>query len=301
MGRQTQALNNLQALAAMAGNAGFENFDGNGTQGYEVAMYENFLTKQGMDPARARTVAREAVNKPGMANAISNAIRIEGGSNADGAGIRAAIGPAFAPTPGNSITAAKTTILVTRPTAAIAGISLPFAILGAADSEDGYRKVINSSAQLPATVALTSVRFGENAGFPNSLVFTYTQGANVDTVVVTMPTCPYPVFLRDTITDLMEINKIRMKISNSALLAQFDELFTDFQHSPFGPVNTNPVTPSDFQSPEQFQQGIVDIDLLFAKDKEGGFVGSIIASAGFQISFGLFIRKFYRQSAKGWN
>lgn len=300
MSRQQRALHNLQALAGRASAAGFENFDGNGTQGYEVAMFENYLTKQGMDPTRARALARDAVNKPGLSNAMTNAIRISEGSNADGAGIRAAIGRDLDPTPGNSLTAAKTTILVTRPTINIVGVSLPFAILGAADTEDGYRRVIGSAAQLPAGLVLTSVQFGENAGFPNSLVFTYTQGLNVDTVVVTMPTCPYPVFLKDTLTDLMEINKIRMKISNSALLAQYDELLTDFQHSPFGPVQTNPITPSDFQSPEQFQQGIVDIDLLFAKDKEGGFVGSIIAAAGFQISFGLFIRKFYRQSAKGW-
>lgn len=305
MSRQARVLNDLQKLSSRAAADGFESFAGGGAPGganYEVALFENFLVKNGRSPAEARNIAKNAASKPELAVALRSAIKVAG-SNADGNGMRAAIGPEISVTPGNVISAAKLTLIVRRDTANIAA-PLPFVLFGANDAADGYRRLIGSvgfSATVPAGTILTSVRYGENAGFPNTVVFTYTApGALVDTVTVSCPTCPMPVLLQGLLTGLMEINKIRMKISNTALLAQFDEQFTDTQHSFLGPVVTNPVTPSDFQSPEQFQQGIVDLDLLWAKDNEGAFVGQIINSASFQINFSVSINRFFRNIAKGW-
>lgn len=303
MSRRSNALNNMQAVARRAATEGFENFGGSsGGANYEVSMFENFLVKNGRSPAEARRIANDAARKPEMANALKQSIRIAGG-NMDGNGVRGSVGPELSVTPGNIISAAKLTMLVRRDSANIPS-PLPFVLLGANDIADGYRRLIGAvgfSATAPAGLVLTSVQYGENVGNPNTVVFTYTApGPLVDTVTVSCPTCPVPVLMQGLLTGLMEINKIRMKISDATQLAQFDELFTDTQHSFLGPVVTNPVTPSDFQSPEQFQQGIVDLDLLWAKDNEGAFVGQILNVAAFQINFSISINRFYRQIAKGW-
>lgn len=298
----SKALNNMQALAKRAAGEGFESFDGGGSGNYEVGMFENFLIRNGRTPAEARKIARDAGNKPEIARIMREGMRVAG-TNMDGNGVRAAFGPEMSVTPGNVISAAKLTLNVTRDSANIAA-PLPYVLFGANDVANGYRAILGSvgfSATVPAGTVLTSVRYGENAGFPNSVVFTYTApGPLVDTVTVTCPSASYPMLLQALLTSLMEINQIRLKISNSALTAQFDQLFTDVQHSAFGPVVTNPVTPADFVSPEQFQQGIVNLDLLWAKDNEGSFVGQIINTAGFQVSHSVSINKFYRQIAKGW-
>lgn len=294
-----KALNNMQALAKRAAGEGFESFDGGN---YEVAMFENFLVRNGRSPSEARKIAQSAGNKPEIARIMREGIKLAG-SNMDGNGIRGSFGPDVSMTPGNVISAAKLTLNVVRDSANIAA-PLPYVLFGANDVANGYRTILGSvgfAAAVPAGTVLTSVRYGENAGFPNSLVFTYTApGPLVDTVTVTCPSASYPMLLQALLTSLMEINQIRLKISNSALTAQFDQLFTDTQHSAFGPVVTNPVTPADFVSPEQFQQGIVNLDLLWAKDNEGAFVGQIINTAGFQVSHSVSINRFYRQIAKGW-
>ena len=207
--------------------------------------------------------------------------------------------PKEAPIAGNVRSAAQFSINVARPTAAIVGTKLPFVVFGPLDIQNGYRQII--TGLLPAGVALTSVTIGEVSGKPNDCTFTYTAaGPLVDSVVVTCGTMAYPSLMISLITDLILSTKLRITLSDAAQTAQFNETLNANTRNMFGSNHQNPITPADYKSPEQFQQGIVDLDVDYKFDKETMLVSNILAVAGFSINYSLNIAQFFRQSARNW-
>lgn len=205
--------------------------------------------------------------------------------------------PNSAPTPGNVNAAAQFTIQVKRVSANIAG-ALPVMLFSPIDLINGYRKVLQGYIKPGA--ALTSVRYGENESLPNTVEFTYTEGVDVDTIEVTCPTAPYPMFLQSLITDMFRINKIRISLSDPAQISQFANEMMFQTGSMFGLASQNPVVPDNFRSPQQYQAGIVDVDVDASIDKQTGLIIPVNSVAGLQVSVNFFAPKFYQQSARYW-
>jgi hypothetical protein len=287
MSQMETILRQLQAEAdALSGN--FSHYQDPGYQ--EV---HDFMIRSGYPGDVAAKVAREAVNKPGVAAVIAKQARAAGGGFArplPGA-------PAAAMTAGNVASAANFTIKIERDTADLA-VDLPFVLFGALDRENGYRRILNGL--LPAGITLTSVDIGESDGEPEAAVFTYTDGTDTDTVTVTCQTAPYPNVVESTVTDLIETTKMRLSLSDSTRLQQFDLDIDAQNRTMFGLIQSNPQTPANFKSPEQFQAGIVDMDFVAKFDKQTSLVSKIIPVAGFSLSVNFSASRFQQHSARGW-
>lgn len=205
--------------------------------------------------------------------------------------------PNSSPTPGNVNAAAQFTIQVTRETAAIA-VPLPVAIFAPVYASNGWRSFLQG--QMPAGVTLSKVEGGERDGLPDSVQFEFTQGLNTDVVTVRCSTAPYPAFLESLVTDRFDVNKVRFTLSDPAQVAQFAQQVLFSTRSMFGLGSQNPVTPDNFRSPQQYQAGIVDVDVDAKFDKQTGIILPIVPVAQFSVSCNIFSPRFYMQSAKYW-
>lgn len=275
----------LDMLDSEAQNSAYENLSSfEQDAAYEV---ENFLKKQGYDPRRAGKMANVAVKRPSFSQPLVAAARANSGQG-------------MAMLTGNENTRAKMAaqfdITITRVTANIVE-NLPFVLFAPQDAENGYRSIISN---LPAGVVLTRVRYGENSGFANSLVFTYTSATGSDDVVVTCNQYPYPSFLNSLAVDMFKLSKMRYGISIAASQTQYDNPFLFVTRSMFGKVLSNNLSVASFKSPNQFQQDKIDIDGTFDLDKETGVLNSIIPTAGFRVTMSMFVEKFYLQNSKGF-
>ena len=279
------AANNMD----LANGAGYSSYE---VGGYEVGQFADFLTKQGLPAQQARRMAVAAAATPGAAAELRRQMAGQGLGAEQGPKVNAGL-------PGNVVSAANFTITVTRPTAAIAGEALPFCLFGALDANNGYRRIVQGL--LAAGTVLTSVRYGENVGRPEDLTFTYTNGANVDTIVVSCQGAPYPNILASTMTDLMNLNKVRMSISNSAITSQFDQEVNVLARDLFATNKSKNINANSFKTPMQQQSGIVDLDVLMGIDKEVTVQSKIVATAGLSVSFACFVDRFYRQNTIGWD
>lgn len=275
----------LDMLDSEAQNSAYENLSSfESDAAYEV---ENYLKKQGFDQRKASKMANVAVKRPAFAQPLINAARANNGQG-------------MALLTGNENTRAKMAaqfdIKITRVTANIVE-NLPFVLFAPQDAENGYRSIINN---LPAGVVLTRVRFGENSGFANSLVFTYTSAAGSDDVAVTCNQYPYPSFLQSIAVDMFKLSKMRYGISIAASQTQYDNDFKFVTRSMFGKSSSNSLSVGSFKSPNQFLQDKIDIDGVFDLDKETGILNSIIPTAGFSVTMSMFVEKFYLQNSKGF-
>lgn len=205
--------------------------------------------------------------------------------------------PNASPTPGNVASAAQFTVQVKRLTADIAS-ALPVMIFDPIDRANGYRQALQG--RMPATVTLSKVEGGEAASLPNAWQFTYDDGAKQDVVEVTCTTAPYPAFLDALQTDMFELVKIRLSLSDPSQLSQFNEELLFWSKSMFGLGATNPVVPENFRSPQQYQAGIVDIDVNAKFDKQTGIILPIIPVAGLVVSLNCYAPRFYQHAARFW-
>ena len=165
---------------------------------YEV---ENYLKRKGMPAARAAILAQSVSSKQ-VANKAASKGSVLGMYASEG-------------TPTSS---AQFDIIITRNSANIAGVDLPVCVFGPLDLENEYSQVIT----LPTGAALT-VTSGYANDRPNALRFSYTVGANTDTVDITCQQYPYPSFIKATMVDLFRLSKIRYTISDTTLTDQFQK------------------------------------------------------------------------------
>ncbi len=254
---------------------------------YEIESY--LVGNLRLDPRSARKVAMKAAARPAVREAMVRAAR---DNNKQGA-IR--VGGGLDPA-----AAAQFNITVTRNSNNIAQ-TLPVAIFGAADINNGYTNILNSA--LGAGTTITSVAMGTANGTAqgNNVVITYVNGANSDTVTISSDTYPYTSLLDATRTDMFKMSKVRYTISDATQLAQFNQTFTFVSNSMFGSRTSNNVSVGAYRSPEQFQTAIIDLNGEFDIDKETSIQTGIIQTAGvFSFTISAFVQKFYRQNSKGF-
>jgi hypothetical protein len=118
--------------------------------------------------------------------------------------------------------------------------------------------------------------YGENAGLPTSMEFTYTSGGNVDIIEVTCNTSPYPAFLNATIVNDFLLDRSRLALSDDTKVAQFRTPFALFEKTLFGKTNQNVINLDANVTPDQFQKGIIDLPYDIVISAEKGVIMNMI-------------------------
>jgi hypothetical protein len=263
----------LSDLANMALEA--SNYDGDS---YALEDMENFVTRR--YGKQAGMQLRNKMNEMRFGNAKGNVI-----SN-----------PLSSNNVSNIATnaAASFTITAKRLTANINEI-LEAPIFGVIDRYSGFSKVIS----LPAGVTVAGINYGVDKGIAdaNKLSIEYTDGTDVDTIEITCQQNPYPLLLESTRTDLLRAQGIRLSLSDSTAVSQFDQQFNVVKRSMTGRAVNDSLTPSQYKQPTQFQTGIVDLPINLSVDKETTITCGIIPQAGLAISFSFFAAQFDKFNA----
>lgn len=150
--------------------------------------------------------------------------------------------------------------------------------IGASDLlSNGYREAL--AGYLPAGVTLSAVQYGTNAGAPfaTRVSFTFTEGVNTDKIEITCGTLPYPSFLAALNRNKMILSKLRINVPNVASAStQFSQNLTVYERTLFGKGATNDIQISGEFTPNQFQNGIVDIDEPIELLSNKGFIVPVI-------------------------
>lgn len=89
--------------------------------------------------------------------------------------------------------------------------------------------------------------------------------------IIKSPNIAYGNLLNSTNSDTFFMNNIRFSINDLTQLAQFDESIIVYNVSLFGKSVFDTIVPSDLKSPEQYQNGIIDIPLARQMNKATGF------------------------------
>lgn len=200
---------------------------------------------------------------------------------------------------GTPVASAQFDIKIKRLTANI-NQKLPFAIFGANDAQNGYRRIIQD---IPTGITLESVKYGTNStpSLPNALRLTYNDGVNpTDDVEITCDQYPYPAFLQSTLNDIFRLSKMRYSISDAGELSQFSNALVLVESSMFGKSSRNSISVNAYKSPDQFQNVIIDINGNFGIDSETSFVSSINPKAGLEVTISVFVQKFFKFNANGY-
>lgn len=183
-------------------------------------------------------------------------------------------------------------ITVTRLTNNL-NMALPVPIFGPQSAETAYQQVLN----LPAGVTVSSCVYGSNAGQPDKLVITYTDGDVSDVVEVTCNMMPYPGFLKACQTNRYQMSKLRFAVSNTAnAQTQFQVTMRPFFETNFGDVRYSRIALGGNITPEQFQTGIIDVNRTINITPEQGLIVPVVKNAGASQGFTItgFVTQFVR-------
>lgn len=184
------------------------------------------------------------------------------------------------------VSAAIFDLTITRNSANIAAV-LPVAIFGVLDRESNYVEII--SQDLPSGTVLTSLSTSPSG---KGLRFTYTQGANVDTIDVECAQVPYVNILRAAQTSLLKMQQNKMQISDTTKQSQFSQKVGIVTNTIFGKNTSDSYTPNQFKSDLQNQNDIRTITTITNVDSETSMTFGVIAEADFQITWTSYIQKF---------
>ena len=160
--------------------------------------------------------------------------------------------------------AATFTIQVIRETNLIAG-TLPVGLFGYLGQNNTYADFINQYLPTGVTVSL---QFNQDG----SIYFEFFDGTNTDYVLVKCNEIAYRAFINATGISNIQVNKVRYDISDTSKTQQFSQTFNIASKDLMGKFKQETLTPSTFKSPEQFQSGIVDLDIHAAIRPETCFV-----------------------------
>lgn len=191
--------------------------------------------------------------------------------------------------PGNLVTAmgmpaavASFTINIRRITAAIAS-PLPVLVGMSAVLGNSYGTLL---ANTPGGNLLTNVTGGPFGPFADRarIVFTFTNGADVDTVEITCAEVDYTYLLALIQTNPMRTNMIKALISNAAIQAQFNQRIQPISVGFAGLVQQQSFTPSQFGMDTRQQSGQIDMPVEVGLDSQTGLVVSMEPQANFTLS-----------------
>lgn len=192
------------------------------------------------------------------------------------------------------VSAAMFDITITRNSANIAS-ALPIPIFGALDFESNYAEII--SQDLPTGCVLTSIT---KTSTGKGLRFTYTSGANVDTIDIECSQNPYVNLLRASQGSLLKFQQNKMQISDTTKQTQFSQKVQVAVNTLFGKDTKDSFTPNQFKSDLQNQNDIRTITSVYDIDQETSLTFLMIAEAAFTITWTSYVQKFETSRAKGF-
>jgi hypothetical protein len=181
-------------------------------------------------------------------------------------------------------------IKVKRLTVAITE-DLPYALFGVQYFLMGYTNIVS-----PPVGVTMLVRGGlmqgvaESAGDYTKVQFVFNDGAGTDIIEVTSgAAAAYPALLFATLSDVFELDNIRVSLSDATITSQFDTSLRIYRKSLFGKTVDNDLSQGSFKAPTQFQSGIIDIPITVGIDKETAILGEILEAGGanFQVTFSI--------------
>ena len=177
--------------------------------------------------------------------------------------------------------------------------NLPLALFGSLDALSGYNQVL--SGLFKAGVSITNVQYSVFSGYQykDNLTFTYSDGTNTDTVTITCNQIEYPVFLESIQNDLFEMSKIRYSLSDTTQVSQFDNGMFIKYRTLFGKTGSDQISVGAWKSPQQYQNGIIDMDICVPVNGQTSLVTQINAVSGFSFTISGFVSKYHQgNSAK---
>jgi hypothetical protein len=192
------------------------------------------------------------------------------------------------------VSAAMFDLTITRNTAAIAS-ALPLPIFGALDFESNYVEII--SQDLPTGCVLTSIT---KTATGKGLRFTYTSGANVDTIDVECAQVPYLNLLRASQGSLLKFSQQKMSISDTTKQTQFSKKVQITVNTIFGKNTNDSYTPNQFKTDLQNQNDIRTITAITDIDQETSISFLVINEAAFTLTLTSYVQKFETSRAKGF-
>jgi hypothetical protein len=144
---------------------------------------------------------------------------------------------------------------------------LPLPIFGYLGQNNSFADFVNPLMPTNVSLAVTYQANGD-------IYFTYTNtvDGDSDNIIVTCNEIAYRTFLEATGITKMVVNKVRYDISDVTKLSQFSNNFLIAAKDLMGKYSSENVTPSTFKSPEQYQSGIVDLDIKAQIKPETCFV-----------------------------
>lgn len=174
--------------------------------------------------------------------------------------------------------------------------NLPFCIFGAVYLGTNYNPLINVPSGLTLSVTYGNSNDTDPAN-QNKVQLSYTDGVSTDIIeITTKAAAPYPALLQSSLTDLFQVGRLRLSLSDASQVSQLDTDLAVSSMSLFGKSASNVLSISSSKSPDQQQSGIVDIDLTASFNKETAFVGEIIPVANLQVTHTLSITRFNKRA-----
>lgn len=167
---------------------------------------------------------------------------------------------------------------------------LPFGIFGYSFVPSQYNQLLNVPTGLTLTLDVSN---------PAQIDFVYTNGILTDRVRVSSTQNNYIAFLQGLASDMFNVAKIRIALSDTINLDQFSRVIELGEKTMFGKRQFTPIPANSLKSPFQFQPNVIDLGtdsspLNFGVDKNVVFISSIKAVEGFTVTYSFFINNLER-------
>ena len=162
---------------------------------------------------------------------------------------------------------------------------LPVIMFGHLEYQSNFTDFINPPAGLTCTVAPA----------PNlrDLRFTYTDGTKTDTIDVVCQEVPYMNILTASGRGLMKLSKIRVSVTASNYVDQFEQAIESRSRSVFGKAINDSLTPSSFATEKDYNDKRVTMPIGYNINEESFIRTSLIAET-FRYNFSCFAQTFTR-------
>lgn len=181
---------------------------------------------------------------------------------------------------------------VERPTAAI-DKTLFIPIGNPAGRASQYRDVLYQKGI--GYVGLTDGYNSATAELASQQTFTFTEGADTDTVVITSDTYNVNDLLQSFFTNMYRIEKLRISCSNeSAAGLVFQKNLEILERLPTGNERKGEVPVTSSFSPDQQQTTIVDVAVGANMSPSNLFLVPVVAFAGLKVTYTFFISRIDR-------
>lgn len=161
-----------------------------------------------------------------------------------------------------------------------------------------YNKTqLEGSLEAAALYALDSTvnKTTDTINTAKSAYFYYSDGTNVDSIEISCNEVAYPYFIEAMGTNEFNLSKMRLSISDTTKLSQYSNRVKIAENSMFGSEKSQSFTPTQFNDPKNFKDGIIDVKGSFEFNKAKSMIVKLIPETGFELTISCFVQMYYKQ------